>query len=117
MEAAARNRGLELAAFQGDEMADLLAFLFERGYFSVQGDAGRGQRVFRQKGCSQCHGAADSGAPNLIASDTTYTATRVAAAVWSHGPAMLEQMLQKGMQWPSLTDRDVADVLAFLNQR
>jgi hypothetical protein len=48
--------------------------------------------------------------------DVTFTATRFAAAVWGHGPAMLDQMQQKGIRWPSLTDRDVSDLLSFLNQ-
>jgi cytochrome c2 len=109
MEAAARNRGLQLGTFQGDEMADLLAYLFQRGYFVVQGDARHGERLFAQKSCSACHGQPKSGAPNLRVVNTVFTATRFAAAVWGHGPTMLDQMRQKGINWPSLTDRDVAD--------
>jgi cytochrome c2 len=116
MEAAARNRGLQLPTFQGDEMADLLAHLFERGYFAVRGDARRGERLFRQKSCATCHGEPASGAPNLAAMDVTFTAPRFAAAIWSHGPTMLDQIRQKGLPWPSLTERDVADLLSFLNQ-
>jgi mono/diheme cytochrome c family protein len=97
-------------------MADLLAYLFERGYFAVEGDARRGERAFRDKGCASCHGQADSSAPNLQAVNTTFTATRFAAAVWRHGPAMLAQMQQRGDSWPVLSDRDVADLLAFLNR-
>jgi cytochrome c2 len=115
MEVAARNRGLTIATFAKDEMADLLAYLFERGYFAVEGDSQRGERVFRDKRCASCHGQADSAAPNLQAMDTTFTATRFAAAVWRHGPAMLAQMQQRGDSWPALSDRDVADLLAFLN--
>jgi mono/diheme cytochrome c family protein len=115
MEVAARNRGLQLQPFAGDEMADLLAHLFEQGYFSVRGEPRRGERLFSQKGCASCHGQAASGAPNLRATDTTFSATRFAAAVWGHGPAMLDRMQQQGMKWPALTDRDVADLLAFLN--
>ncbi len=116
METAARNRNIELATFQRDEMADLLAYLFERGYFSIQGDERRGARLFRQKSCAACHGQAGSGAPDLLALDTTFTATRFAAAVWEHGPTMLDQMKQKGVDWPTLNERDVADLMAYLNQ-
>jgi mono/diheme cytochrome c family protein len=115
MEVAARNRGLTIAAFAKDEMADLLAYLFERGYFAVEGDAQRGERAFRDKGCASCHGQADSSAPNLQAMDTVFTATRFAAAVWRHGPAMLAQIQQRGDSWPSLSEREVADLVAFLN--
>jgi cytochrome c2 len=116
MEAAARNRGVELATFQRDEMADLLAYLFERGYFSVQGDQHRGERLFRNKGCTACHGQPGTAAPDLTMMKTTFTATRFAAAVWEHGPAMLDEMRQKGVRWPSLTDRQVADLMAYMNQ-
>jgi cytochrome c2 len=116
METAARNRGLELATFEGDEMADLLAYLFEHGYFSVRGDPQRGEDLFREKSCVSCHGPSGSGAPDLRAIDATFTATRFSAAVWGHGPAMHDQLQQKGIRWPALTDRDVADLLAFLNR-
>ena len=116
MEAAARNRNLELPTFQRDEMADLLAYLFERGYFSVQGDQHRGERLFREKGCASCHGQPGTAAPDLTAMKTTFTATRFAAAVWGHGPTMLAEMRQKKVSWPSLTDREVADLMAYMNQ-
>jgi cytochrome c2 len=116
MEVAARNRGLTLEPFQKDEMADLLAYLFERGYFYVEGDSRRGQRLFAQKSCSSCHGRDGSTAPDLQAMSGELTPTRFAAGVWSHGPQMLAQIEQRGDRWPALTDRDVADLLAFLNE-
>jgi cytochrome c2 len=114
MEAAARNRNLTLATFERDEMADLLAYLFERGYFAVEGNARRGRRLFSEKNCAMCHNG--STAPDLQAMSTEITATQFSAAVWSHGPSMLEQMRQQGAPWPALTERDVADLLTFLNR-
>lgn len=116
MEAAARNRNLTLEPFERDEMADLLAYLFERGYFAVEGNPQRGQRLFTQKNCASCHGRDGSTAPDLQAMSTQVSPTRFAAAVWRHGPSMLDQMRQQGAPWPALTDRDVADLLAFLNR-
>jgi cytochrome c len=97
-------------------MADLLAFLFERGYFSVSGDPQRGERLFSQKHCALCHGQSGSQAPDLRAIQDGLTVTRLASAVWEHGPTMLDQMRQRGVDWPSLTDRDVADLIAFFNR-
>jgi mono/diheme cytochrome c family protein len=116
METAARNRNLQLETFARDEMADLLAYLFERGYFTIDGNPRRGQRLFTEKNCASCHGRGRSTAPDLEAMNTEILPTRFAAAVWRHGPSMLDQMRQQGAPWPALTDRDVADLLAFFNR-
>jgi hypothetical protein len=39
----------------------------------------------------------------------------MAAAVWSHGPEMFEEMQKNGQEWPTLTGRGMADLIAFLN--
>jgi cytochrome c2 len=117
MEVAARNRGITLETFEKDEMADLLGYLFERGYFGEEGNAGRGQRLFSKKGCASCHGQASSGAPDLKATAAPFTSAAFAAAVWRHGPAMLARIEQRGDRWPSLTDRAVSDLIAFLSTK
>jgi mono/diheme cytochrome c family protein len=111
MEAAARARKVELLPLEAEEMADLLAYLFDRGYFQSAGDARRGARVFRAKNCSTCH--QQGGEAPELAGRGPFPATAFAAAVWQHGPAMLERMGQRGSSWPTLTERDVADLIAF----
>lgn len=38
------------------EAADLFAYFFAARYFESPGDARRGRRLFRSKGCAGCHG-------------------------------------------------------------
>jgi len=117
MAAAAPGQRLEVKPFEGHQMADLLAYLFEKGYFRTWGRAHRGERLFRDKGCASCHGQPGSTAPNLRTRDPELTAIDIAGGVWRHGPEMLAQMKQRGLDWPALTDEDVADLVAFFNAK
>jgi hypothetical protein len=37
------------------------------------------------------------------------------AALWGHGPRMLEMMGQKKIAWPRFTAQEMSDVIAYLN--
>lgn len=116
MLAAAAERGIELQPMEQDEMPDLLAYLFRVGYFSTRGDAQRGAQAFKQKSCARCHEEGAAEAPKLVGGDVPYTETRMAAAVWQHGPEMKAAMDYLEIEWPALTTQDVLDLIAYLNQ-
>ena len=107
--------GTRKETFTNDEMGDLISYVYFTGGFEKQGKPARGRRLFLKKGCQSCHGdvAADD---RLIEKDGRFSAARMVAAVWSHGPEMLEEMKTSGLEWPKLSGRQMADVIAFLNQ-
>jgi len=37
------------------------------------------------------------------------------AALWQHGPHMLELMNQKKLTWPQFRDHQMSDLIAYLN--
>jgi len=98
-----------------DEMGDLISYVYFNGGFEEQGNPARGRRIFVKKGCQSCHGDVAAN-DRLIAKDGRYSAARMVAAVWSHGPEMLEEMQNSGIEWPELSGRQMADVIAFLNE-
>lgn len=116
MAAAAEKKNLMMKPFRRDQMRDLVAYLFEENYFDELGDAARGAGLFRSKSCDSCHGGEGTGAPALSGRGG-FTSASFASAVWSHGPAMLERMKERGIQWPALTGREVTHLIAYLNQR
>ena len=116
MSAAAQKKGLTMKPFREDQMRNLIAYLFEENYFDERGDAARGENLFRAKACDSCHGRQGTGAP-VLRGTGGFTAASFASAVWRHGPAMLERMNERGVQWPALTGRDVTHLMAYLNQR
>lgn len=115
MAEAARERRMTLPEFAEGRMGDLLAYLFSRGYFSLPGNRARGEQIFRLKGCLSCHGMPRSGAPELKGPGKTYSPLSLASAVWNHGPAMKAEMDRGGIGWPTLRDRDIDDIAAFLS--
>ena len=47
--------------------------------------------------------------------DGRISAANMVSAVWSHGPEMFNEMQKSGSEWPTLSGRDIADLIAFLN--
>jgi hypothetical protein len=37
------------------------------------------------------------------------------AALWKHGPRMLERIEQKNLPWPRFTSVEMSDLVAYLN--
>jgi cytochrome c2 len=123
MTATMLERQVPRSTFDGQEMADLLAFLGAaveplpgRGA-PLPGDPVAGRNLFQSKGCARCHVKGESGesiGPDLVARPWYKTATAIAAAMWNHGPAMWTQMKGIGVTPPQFADDEMADVIAYL---
>lgn len=106
------NPRLELA-----EMRDITSYLWAEQFFQDSGDAVAGRRVFAAKKCATCHGDAKSGAPKITGGDRTFSAAGMVAALWHHGPRMLEEMRNRNLAWPRFDALDMSNLIAYLNQR
>jgi cytochrome c2 len=113
-----RRRGGSLPRLAPGEMQNVIAYLFLQQYFYDQGDAGRGKRVYDEKGCASCHeGKRAAGAPDLAATVQAYTPITMAGAVWRHGPGMRDALRAQGKEWPRFQDSEMTDLMAYLNSR
>jgi mono/diheme cytochrome c family protein len=115
---ASEARSIPRPIFQGQEFADLLAFLASLSYFDLPGSPSAGQALFRDRGCGYCHGNEAEGAqlgPTLRRRGRSVTAITLATSLWQHGPKMYERTREHGRPWPTLNESDVGDVVAFLN--
>jgi len=107
--------------FQAEEMRQIIGFVWARQYFQGTGDAARGKAVFTAKSCATCHdsGASNasnaSGAPKLGKGKDAYSDITMVAALWDHGPRMLESMTARNLVWPRFTAREMSDLIAYLN--
>jgi cytochrome c2 len=113
-----RENGIPIPALQREEMADLTAFLASLRYVEPTGSAFVGQRVFGVRGCAHCHGPEAEGThlgPRLQAGGDAYTAVSFTAALWKHGPRMVDHVEEMGISWPTLEATDIGDLVAFLN--
>jgi mono/diheme cytochrome c family protein len=111
-------KDIERPAFEGQEMADLIAFLYSVRYFELAGSPAVGQELFVERECSRCHGLEGEGAefgPGVRRHRHILTQVTLANALWSHGPAMYKRSQELGLDWPSLQESDVGHLLVFLN--
>lgn len=124
MIAAARARGIELPTLDGSQLADLIAYMegesdrtAAEGMHVLPGRADRGRTVMEESGCPACHGMPGGGggrAPDLAGRARGHSLTDFAAAMWNKGPAMRAAAESAGIELPSLTPGDFADIVAYL---
>ena len=115
MTAEFRRRGFPRVTFSGEEMADVIAYLYFINYANVRGVPSRGERIFSAS-CAACH---DLGGGPRVGPDLTKAAgldepLALMAAMWTHAPRMEEELRRHGMAWPRLRPGDAADLAAFV---
>ncbi len=115
-----KRRGLPPVTFSGQEMADVIAYLYFVNYATVRGSPARGAEVFREK-CGACHaaGGGRSGrvGPDLAAVPELDEPIAIFAAMWNHAPRMEQALRTRGLAWPRLLPGQAADLTAFLVAR
>jgi mono/diheme cytochrome c family protein len=102
-------------AFTADEMRQIVSYIWARQYFTGSGSAERGKKVFAEKKCATCHNDPSSGAPKLGQGPDAHSDITMVAALWEHGPHMLEMMAARKIVWPRFTAQEMSDVIAYLN--
>ena len=99
-----------------DEMRQLLSFLWMRQFVYPGGSVAQGKQVFVSRRCADCHAGGTHGAPQLPGQARKYSEVTIIAALWRHGPQMLNRMKQAGIGWPRFgKPQEVADLIAYLN--
>jgi mono/diheme cytochrome c family protein len=82
----------------------------------VPGDAERGGAAFTAKHCARCHAprAAKGVGPALERLRRPQGAFELAGRLWNHAPAMFTTLRHEGLDWPSITAGEMADLMAYL---
>jgi len=118
-----RARGIERPSFTARELRDLTAYLEAasnesqaESMYVLPGRAEQGRALFSGKGCAGCHGATGRGArgPALAGRSSPRGLVEFAAALWNKTPGMTRAMREGGVAVPSLTDSEMADIVAYL---
>jgi nitric oxide reductase subunit C len=121
MEKEMANRGLKWPIFKGNEMVNLTAYIRsvapvkERIFLSL-GDPRNGRELFLKKRCDKCHsvGKEDKKIDLSKRSKFTRTLSQVAGLMWNHSPDMWRKMKKKGIGRPTLSAKDMVDIIAYL---
>ncbi len=118
MSRAMKERGLTRPSFEGQEMADLVAFLYSVRNTEPGGSPRLGEVLYAGRGCDRCHGGRAEGTergPVLRGRGKRFTSISFAAALWRHGPHIYKRAREEGQSWPELSEGDVGDLITFLN--
>ncbi|MCC6344283.1 MAG: hypothetical protein IT166_18935 [Bryobacterales bacterium] len=99
-------------SLNGIEISNLLAFLWQSGYFEMPGNAVHGKAVFEEKSCALCHQSSKENTP--FPGRKGFDAASMIAALWSHPPQVLEQARGKGIVWPRFDAVEMADLIAYI---
>jgi mono/diheme cytochrome c family protein len=113
-----KERQIEAPSLTGQEMADIVAYLYTSHYFDpAAGNSARGQQVAQSKGCLTCHSVRGKGgkvAGDLSTSTVVGSPSSLIAAMWNHSRAMEDQALKQGIKLPTLKGQELADLAAYL---
>ncbi len=99
------------------EMADILAFLYQSSTIDHPGDRSQGETVFHQNGCDHCHSVAGVGgkaAPDLstvgVAGDPNVWAT----AMLNHAGSMVGPINSALGKWPNFSANQMNNLIAYV---
>jgi len=94
------------------EMREIASFLWAGSFFEDSGDAVSGRTVFFAKRCDACHSELQVTAKRTA---RPVSAITMVAALWQHGPRMVDEMQAKGINWPRFKAAEMSNLIAFLN--
>jgi cytochrome c2 len=111
------SQGIQFPTFSGEEMNHLISYLYSLAYIGRPGDEKKGQIVFEEKGCIQCHGPPGKGEPILgpdLATISLDSPLGAIPAMWNHALEMQGNMRAKEIVWPRFEGSDMADLQVYL---
>jgi mono/diheme cytochrome c family protein len=117
MVAKMKERRIDYPQLTGQQMADILAYLYVSRYFEPVADAARGAQAVQTKNCVSCHSVRGKGgkvAADFAKSTVVATPAALIAAMWNHSRLMEAKAEQREVQWPTLTGQDLDDISAYL---
>ena len=112
-----RGVALQRPSLTPGDVSNLIAWVFTLQYYDERGDPKAGEAVFAQKACVQCHEVGGQGGrigPGLDFLKRTWSPVLVAAAMWNHGPEMAEVLQAQGIARPTLTGKELVDLVAYI---
>jgi mono/diheme cytochrome c family protein len=77
----------------------------------------KGKLTLTSKGCITCHsiwGVGGKLGPDLATVGADQSFQQLASMFWNHTPRMVQLLKQKGRDWPTLSEKEMADVISFI---
>jgi len=116
MDAAMKQNGVSWPKLEGSDLVHIVAYVRSVGTSAEKvylhpGSVTRGQTLFTQKGCAQCHPGAG---PDLSTADLPISLGALASRMWNHSPDMAKLMSERGVERQPIAAQELADILAYV---
>ena len=103
--------------FEGNEMADVISYLYFLEFQQQTGNPERGKKLVEAKGCTNCHtigGRGGTVGPALAKSQHFSNFITIAARMWNHNLDMQERMKESNIPFPRFSEHEMIDLLAYI---
>jgi len=110
------EEGLGYPTLAEGEMESLFSFLYFIRYVDEPGDPAAGRALLATKRCVTCHALQGEGGtvgPDLTRWGAYINPIVWAQRMWQHAPRMEAAMHRRGITWPQLNGRDMANLVAY----
>lgn len=81
------------------------------------GEPAAGRRLFQERGCIVCHSIWGNGGtlgPDYAIIGAGRNMQQLAGLFWNHTPRMLETVRRRGVEWPTFTENELANVISYV---
>lgn len=107
--------GLAWPRFSGQEMSDLIAYIYFLRFNDPPGERQRGKEVFRDKNCSRCHNLPEEPArPGQRRIPKLESPMTLVMSMWNHAARMDSLMNAVKISWPEFSPEEMTNLYAFL---
>ncbi len=109
--------GLEIPTFEDNELADLIAYLYFIRFFEKSANRDRGEMLFEQKGCRNCHHFGEASVEesfSLSGTNASLSKLDIVANLWNHAGDMATAMTGKRVEWPRLSKGEMNHLLEYI---
>jgi cytochrome c2 len=110
-----RGKRLRYPILSYEETSQLVTYLYMGAHADDAGDAKRGESLFRQMRCIQCHSRKPN-IPGFVDVADSEDPLSWTEALWNHASGMQARMLNMGIQWPNFRPSDLRDLFAYMRQ-
>jgi cytochrome c2 len=113
-----KTLNLDWPSVTDEEVTALISFLYYLRYLGTPGDVSSGERLFRTKGCLDCHtvGGEHGGDVGPVLDELKKYASPIyiIQSIWNHGPEMQEEFEEYGLERPTFIGQDISDLSAYI---
>jgi cytochrome c2 len=84
---------------------------------SFTGDPAAGSRIFLERGCAGCHSIWGNGGtlgPDFALVGAGRSLQQLAGVFWNHTPRMIETVRDRGVEWPTFSETELADIISYV---